>query len=101
MKIELENENFNELIKEELVVVDFYADWCGPCKMLSPIIDEVTDDLNVKLVKVNVDKHNMLAKEYGIMSIPTIILFKNGELKEKRIGMTSHDELVKWIEENK
>lgn len=101
MKIELDTENFDELISNELVLVDFFATWCGPCRMLSPILDEVIKETNIKLIKVDVDKHDILSKKYGIMSIPTMILFKNKELLEKRVGMTSREELIKWIEENK
>ena len=97
MKVELINENFDELINEEKVLVDFYADWCGPCRMLSPIIDEVSTEQNIKVVKVNVDNHEDIAKKYGIMSIPTIILFKNGEEKNKNIGLLSKEDLLEFI----
>lgn len=101
MKIELVDQEFDEIIKEDLVLVDFYATWCGPCRMLSPILDEVLEETNITLLKVDVDKNEMIAKRYGIMSIPTMILFKNGEIVEKRVGMTSKDELIKWINEKK
>ena len=97
MKVELINENFDELINEEKVLVDFYADWCGPCRMLSPIIDEVATEQNIKVVKVNVDNHEDIAKKYGIMSIPTIILFKNGEETNKNIGLLSKEDLLEFI----
>ena len=97
MKVELINENFDELINEEKVLVDFYADWCGPCRMLSPIIDEVSTEQNIKVVKVNVDNHEDIAKKYGIMSIPTIILFKNGEETNKNIGLLSKEDLLEFI----
>lgn len=101
MKIDLNTENFDELIKDSLVLVDFYASWCGPCRMLSPILDEVINDTNIKLIKVDVDKHQIIGKQYGIMTIPTMILFKNGEIVEKRVGMTSKEGLTKWIDENR
>lgn len=101
MKIDLIDENFDELISKDLVLVDFYASWCGPCRMLSPIIDEVINDTNVKVIKVDVDKHHALAKKYGVMSIPTIMLFKDGNLIEKRVGITSKEQLIKWISENR
>lgn len=97
MKIELMNESFDELINDELVIVDFYADWCGPCRMLSPIIEEVACEQNIKLVKVNVDKHEDLAKKYGIMSIPTVIIFKNGKETNKHIGLLSKEDLLEFI----
>lgn len=101
MKIDLIGENFDELISGNLVLVDFYASWCGPCRMLSPILDEVINDTSITLIKVDVDKHEMIAKKYGVMSIPTMILFKNGEIVEKRVGMTSKEQLLKWIDENR
>ena len=80
----LGNENFDELIKNGLVLVDFYADWCGPCKMLSPILEQV-DFMDV--IKINVDEHQDLAIKYGVMSIPTMIFFKDGEEIKKEIGL--------------
>ena len=85
----LENEDFNNVIKEGIWLVDFYADWCGPCKMLGKVLE----DVEAKILKVNVDMHNDLAREYGIMSIPTICFFKNGELKAKEIGFRSKEEI--------
>ena len=97
MKIELVNNNFDELINDDKVLVDFYADWCGPCRMLSPILDEVVEKENIKLVKVNVDNNAELAKKYGVMSIPTIILFKDGKEINKNIGLISKEELKKFF----
>ncbi len=95
--IELNNENFDELINDELVLVDFFATWCGPCRMLSPIIEEVANEENVKVIKVDVDKHEDIAKRFGIMSIPTVIVFKNGEEVNKNIGLVSKEEILNWI----
>lgn len=85
----LEKENLNDVIKEGVWLVDFYADWCGPCKMLSPILET----LNANVLKINVDTHENLATSFGVMSIPTICFFKNGELKEKVIGFHNKEEL--------
>lgn len=95
--IELNNENFDELINDELVLVDFFATWCGPCRMLSPIIEEVANEEKVKVIKVDVDKHEDIAKRFGIMSIPTVIVFKNGEEVNKNIGLVSKEEILSWI----
>ena len=95
--LEEAKEKLKELINEERVLVDFFAEWCGPCRMLSPIIDEVATEQNIKVIKVNVDNHEDIAKKYGIMSIPTIILFKNGEETNKNIGLLSKEDLLEFI----
>lgn len=89
--------NFNELINGDKVIVDFYADWCGPCRMLGPIVEEVCNSNNIKLVKVNVDENPEIAKEYGIMSIPTLILFKDGVDVKKNVGFLREEELLEFI----
>ena len=77
----LDNENFDEILKRENVVVDFYASWCGPCKMFAPIFEEASkENENYTFVKVDVDKFEELARRYGVMSIPTVIRFKNGKV---------------------
>ena len=85
----LEKENIDDLIKEGLVIVDFYADWCGPCKMLSPILESLDENI----IKVNVDEHRELAIKNGIMSIPTVFIYRDGELKDKFIGLKSKTEI--------
>ena len=88
--------NFEEevLKKEGKVLVDFYADWCGPCKMMSPVIDKIAEENStVKVGKVNVDENPEIASKYGIMSIPTIMIFENGNLMKKFIGLTSKSEI--------
>ena len=99
MNLELEKEKFDDIIKQDKVLVDFYADWCGPCRMLSPILEQVNAETGIKLLKVNVDKNPEIAKSYGIMSIPTMILFENGKLIEKRVGISSKEEIIKWIKQ--
>ena len=94
---ELDSEDFNELKKEGLVLVDMFATWCGPCKMMAPIIDEVAQEDNLNVIKIDVDKHNDLAMEYGVMSIPTLLLFKDGELVKKNVGLMPKDKLKEWI----
>ena len=85
----LENENFKEVISNGVWIVDFYADWCGPCKMLGPVLEEL--DNNV--LKINVDSHEDLAREFGVMSIPTICFFKDGNLANKVVVFRSKDEI--------
>lgn len=89
-------EEFKELIKDELVIVDFFATWCGPCRMLGTVLEEIKDEY--KIVKIDVDECSKIAKEYGVMSVPTIIKFKNGIEIEKNIGFLPKEQLVEWIE---
>ena len=93
----LDNENMEDIINNGLWIVDFYADWCGPCKMLGPILE----DLEQNVLKINVDEHEDLAQKFGIMSIPTLIFFQNGEMKNKVIGFRNKEEILKIIEEIK
>ena len=92
----LNNENYEDLIKEGTVLVDFYADWCGPCKMIALELEKIDDKVNI--VKVNVDKFDDLARSYGVMSIPTLILFKDGEMVRKHVGFTDSETILSWIE---
>lgn len=93
------DKDFNDKINvNKKVIVDCYADWCGPCRMLSPVIDEVSNELtDCDFYKLNVDMENEVPKKYGIMSIPTILIFENGELKEQLVGFRSKNELVDII----
>ena len=90
-------DEFKELVldSKEPVFVDFYADWCGPCKMLGPIMDEISETYNV--YKVNVDNEEDLAREYGVMSIPCVIAFKDGKESNRSVGLTSKDKLMDLI----
>ena len=95
----LENEDFKEEVKEGKVLVDFYADLCGPCKMLGEVIEEVSQEMDIKILKVNVDKHEDLARKFGVMSIPYIVLYENGEAKRSNLGFMMKEDLKKFIEE--
>ena len=98
MKITMDNFKKEVLEEEKTVVLDFYADWCGPCKMQSPILDELSnDEKNIKVVKVNVDEEPDLAEQYNIMSIPTILIFKQGKNTKQFVGLTPKEELVKEL----
>ena len=91
-------ENFEEevLRSDNTTIVDFYADWCGPCKMMSPIIDSIAEEYSdsIKVGKVNVDENQDLAMKYNVMSIPTVLIFKNGDISKTFIGVTSKQEII-------
>ena len=86
---------FDEIIKEGVSLVDFYAVWCGPCKMLAPTVEEIAEEYDgkVKVCKVDVDNVETLAYRYGIRSIPTLLYFKNGKLMETNVGFQSKDNI--------
>ena len=94
----LKDEKFEDEIKDGVVLVDFYADWCGPCQRMGRILEEMD---NEKILKINTDEHQELAVSFGVMSIPTMILFKNGVEVSKKIGLMSKEELTEWISSNK
>ena len=95
--IHLENENFDELIKDK-VVVDFFATWCGPCKMLGPVFEELSTEINdIKFVKVDIDEHEDLCRKYKVMSVPTLIVFDKGKEVKRNIGFIPKDKLKEFI----
>ena len=100
-EINLINQNFEEeVLKSEIpVLVDFFATWCGPCKMLAPVIAELTGKYEgkVKVGKVNVDEENELAMKYQILSIPTLVLFKEGKIVKTKVGLSSKSEIEDMI----
>ena len=100
--IDLDEKKFKEMVidsKEEMLV-DFYADWCGPCKMMAPILESIAEDDNsFKVARINTDEADDLSREYGIMSIPCIIYFKDGKEVSRSVGLVSKDNLLKIVGE--
>ena len=93
----LNKDNFDEVISQDKVsLVDFWAEWCGPCKMLLPVIDEVADELgdDLNICKLNVDESGDVAQRFSVMTIPTLIIFKNGEIQEKLVGFKPKAQLM-------
>ena len=101
--IELNKENFTETVgSNKPVLVDYWAEWCGPCKMVAPILEEVASDMSDKLTvgKVDVDENQELAAQLNIMSIPTLVLFKDGEVVDQAIGALSKAQLLSFLEQH-
>ncbi len=100
MAFEFTDSNFGDSVKEGVTVVDFWAEWCGPCRMVGPIIEELATDYENKALigKVNVDDNPEISMKYGIRSIPTILFLKNGEVVDKQVGVTTKKNLADKID---
>lgn len=95
---QITKDNFKEAIKDGIVLVDFYADWCGPCKMIAPFVEEVSEEVkDVKFNKLNIDEAQDIAMEYGVMSIPTLIVFKDGQPAEQNVGFVPKEGIAAMI----
>jgi thioredoxin 1 len=99
VKIDASNFQSDVLQSEEVVVVDFWAEWCGPCKMIAPALEEIASELagQVKIAKINIDENPELAAQFGVRSIPTLLLFKGGELAANMVGAAPKSRLSDWI----
>ena len=102
--LEINDENFEDKVlkTKDIVVCDFWAEWCGPCKQITPILEELANEFNdkVKIAKINIDNNPDIPTRYNIMSIPTLLLFKNGELISNQVGLQEKSTLSNWIKEN-
>ena len=102
--VSVTDESFeNDVLKSEKpIVVDFWAEWCGPCKMIGPILEEISDEMNdqITIAKHNIDEEPNTPTKYGVRGIPTMLIFKGGELKATKVGATTKSNIVSWIKEN-
>lgn len=97
----MNNTDFKTIILNGVTVVDFYAEWCGPCKMLSPVFQEVEESLKeyATFLKINIDNHMEIAQEYSISSIPTILIFKDGKVEDRLVGFNSANIIKSRVEQ--
>jgi thioredoxin 1 len=102
MALEITEANFEELVltSDKPVLVDFWAEWCGPCRMVGPVVDELSNDYEGKAVvgKLNVDTEGAVAQQFGVRNIPTLLVFKNGEIVDKQVGATSKQVLASKLD---
>lgn len=100
MTVNINKENFEREVMQgnRTVLIDFFADWCSPCKMLSPIIEEIANERDdIKVVKINIDKEPELATQFGVMSIPNLFIIKNGKIDKNLIGLQSKDTIISYL----
>ena len=102
--IKIDDKNFEKevLNSDTLTLVDFWAEWCGPCKMIGPALEEISDEMKevVRITKINIDENPTTPQKYGVRGIPTLLLFKNGEVVAEKVGALPKNQLSEWISEN-
>ena len=101
MKLTNEADFQSDVLDKDFAVVDFYADWCGPCRMILPFLEEIQNETGITVVKVNIDESPSIAAKYEVMSIPTLIIFKNGEKVSSTVGAASKARLQDWIKSHR
>lgn len=94
-------EEFDQAINQDIVLVDFFADWCGPCQALGPILEKMSKEVDYPICKVNIDDLPDLASRYQIVSIPSMLIFKNGIVEDKHVGVMQRDEIDNWVNSKK
>lgn len=99
--LHVNEENFQKsVLDKDFVVVDFFAEWCGPCRMIGPFLESIESEMGVSIVKINIDESPNIAAKYEVMSIPTIMIFKNGEKVAENVGAASKARLAEWIKKH-
>ena len=102
--IKIDDKSFEKevLNSDTLTLVDFWAEWCGPCKMIGPALEEISEEMkeDVRITKINIDENPTIPQKYGVRGIPTLILFKNGQVVAEKVGALPKNQLSEWISEN-
>ena len=101
MKLSNENSFSADVLEKDFVLVDFFADWCGPCRMISPFLEEIQNEMGIEIFKVNIDESPNIASKYGVMSIPTLAIFKKGEKISVNVGAASKARIMDWIKSHR
>ena len=104
VSIKIDDKSFEKevLNSDTLTLVDFWAEWCGPCKMIGPALEEISEEMkeDVRITKINIDENPTIPQKYGVRGIPTLILFKNGQVVAEKVGALPKNQLSEWISEN-